>query len=72
MVPCDPVSIKPRIWVPLASFSISQREEMIELLPLITIHKTEAWNSEGLCEFCILHFIYLFIFGLMRFQFDTE
>lgn len=58
MVPCDPVFDKPRIWVPLASFSISQREEMIELLPLITIHKTGAWNNKALCAFCVLHLFF--------------
>lgn len=50
--------ISPELWVPLASFSISQREEMIELLPLITIHKTGAWNNKALCAFCVLHLFF--------------
>lgn len=58
MVLWDPVSVKPRIWVPLASFRISQREESIELLPLFTIHKTGAWNSKGWRGFCVLHLFF--------------
>lgn len=59
MVPCDPVFVKPRLWVPLASFSISQKEEMIELLPLVTMHKIGAWNNKALCEFYVLHLFFL-------------
>lgn len=51
---CDPIFVKPRIWVPLASFSISQGEEMIWLLPLIAVHYTQKLGMAKVWEFYVL------------------